>query len=161
MTGCASSQAKNFEDSTMSAPTIWQLIENLTHQMPLTPEKVAATIGTPLQPHKQTPQLTQYVGAGVPLAGNVRIENSSLALGPQGEFDDKSGLSLELGGACVTLDQVREHYGGLKVTQTPRGRSDKETTVHVSRQPQGSLSFAFRAGNPDCLYRVGIRPPQS
>ncbi|MFC3278419.1 hypothetical protein ACFOHQ_14700 [Xanthomonas fragariae] len=119
----------------MSAPTIWQLIENLTHQMPLTPEKVAATIGTPLQPHKQTPQLIQYVGAGIPLGGNVRIENSSLALGPQGEFDDKSGLSLELGGACVTLDQVREHYGALKITQTPRGAQtrNRRCTCRASR----------------------------
>lgn len=139
--------------------TLWQTIERLARQMPFTPGKVEQALGTPLSIKTRTQHMTQWVGGGpVALHDNLHINGSSLALGPDSEFNERSGLSVELGGACITLDQVRQQYGELQITQAPRGHSGNETTVHVSSQPWGRISFAFKASNPDCLFRVGIRP---
>lgn len=126
--------------------TLWQTIGHFAQQMPFTPRKVEQVLGTPLAIKMQTPHMTQWVGGGVvPLRDDLYIKGSSLALGPDSEFNERSGLSIELGGACVTVDQVRQQFGALQVTQTPRGHSANETTVHVSSQPWGRISFAFKA----------------
>lgn len=139
--------------------TLWQAIERLAKQMPFNPAKVEQALGTTLAVRAQTPYMTQWVGGGpISLSDDLYIEGSSLALGPDGEFNDRSGLTIELGGTCITVEQVRQEFGALQVTQTPRGHSAEETTVHVSSQPWGRISFAFKASDPNCLSRVGIRP---
>lgn len=142
--------------------TLWQAIEQLAREMPFTPDKVEQVLGTSMAVKRQTPHVTQWVSDGpVALREGLHISGISLALGPESEFNARSGLDIELGGACIKLDQVRQQFGELKVTQAPRGHSGNETTVLVSSQPWGRISFAFTADNPDCLFRVGIRSAQA
>lgn len=141
---------------------LWKAIEKLAREMPFTVGEVEHVLGTSLTLKTQTPHMAQWVGAGpVSLGDGLHIIGSSLALGPDGDFNARSGLSIDLGGTCITLDEVRQQFGALQVTQAPRGHSGNETSVHVSSQPSGRISFAFKASEPDCLFRVGIRPAQA
>lgn len=164
LAACAIASETKRNGSTMNnAPqTLWQTIERLAKQMPFTPAKVEQALGATLTIKTHTPHMTQWIGGGpISLGDDLHIEGSSLALGPNGEFNDRSGLTIELGGACITLEQVRQEFGALQVTQAPRGHSANESTVHVSSQPWGRISFAFKARDPDCLAHVGIRPLQT
>lgn len=155
-------EAQNGSTSNNGTRTLWQVVEQLAGKMPLTPGAVEQDLGTSLAIKAQTGHVTQWVGGGpIALHDDVHISGISLALGPDSEFSEHSGLSMELGGACIKLDQVRQQFGELKVTQTPRGHSGNETTVHVSSQQGGRISFAFKASKPACLFRVGIRPGQT
>lgn len=160
ITACATTDSTEQKDSEMKSQpqTLWQVITRLGQRMPLTPEKIERVLRTPFRIKEQDQYSTQWIGDEVVLLDDLKIAKSSLALGPDSQFTENSGLSIELGGGCVTLEQVRQQFHDLNIAQAPRGHSKNETTVHVSPQPWGQVSFAFRADNPGCLFRVGIRP---
>ncbi|ELY6246888.1 hypothetical protein SNQ22_003280 [Cronobacter universalis] len=61
-------------------------------------------------------------------------------------------------GACLTLNDVKQHYPVLTITDTPRGHSENEVTSYTT--PAGAsgeaVTFSFSAKTPDCLNDVII-----
>ncbi len=158
LAACAQTPAMDRKETTMNTHplTLWDTIEALAEQVPLTREKVELVLGTPLELKTRTEYLTHWVGDAVSLRDDVRVTQSSLALGPNDEFDDTSGITLHLAGACVTLAQVKAHHGAITIIDAPRGHSDQEATVHATKEPWGHLRFAFIEANPDCLESVTL-----
>jgi hypothetical protein len=137
--------------------TLWQSIETLAAQMPLTAKAVEKALGVQWIEQRRDQHRLHWVGGGGLMADQVVLDKVDLVLAPNGQFDDTSGLSLELSGHCVRLDEVRARYGPLDIVQAPRGRSLQETTVHGTKRPWGTLGFAFQEAKPDCLFRVTLR----
>lgn len=52
------------------------------------------------------------------------------------------------------LDDVLGAFDGLKITATPRGRSDEEMTEFSRKEYWGPLTFGFLAHTPDKLASV-------
>ncbi|ELQ6264765.1 hypothetical protein [Cronobacter malonaticus] len=61
-------------------------------------------------------------------------------------------------GACLTLNDVKQHYPILAITDTPRGHSQNEVTSYTT--PAGAsgeaVTFSFSEKTPDCLSHVII-----
>ncbi|ELY4128882.1 hypothetical protein ACU9IM_003994 [Cronobacter malonaticus] len=61
-------------------------------------------------------------------------------------------------GRCLTLNDVKQHYPELTITDTPRGHSQNEVTSYTT--PAGAsgeaVTFSFSAKTPDCLNDVII-----
>lgn len=134
--------------------SVWGLISALENQMPLTVEKTQSTLG---QRFVQTSETSSYVvmeTQEVADLDGVIVRKAVLMLRPTLKFEDNSGLSLALSGACLGLPQVREHFEGLRLIQTPRGGSLEEAAVWASKRPWGRLTFAFKDSRPDCLSSV-------
>ncbi|MGJ0478749.1 hypothetical protein [Pantoea agglomerans] len=67
-------------------------------------------------------------------------------------------LSFAPQGKCISLDEVKEHYQSVKLTDYPRGQSENEVTSYTS-SPDGNgqfITFSFSAKNPDCLSKIII-----
>ncbi|ELY4483299.1 hypothetical protein SMZ77_004087 [Cronobacter turicensis] len=61
-------------------------------------------------------------------------------------------------GRCLTLNEIKQHYPVLTITDTPRGHSENEVTSYTT--PAGAsgeaVTFSFTAKAPDCLNDVII-----
>ncbi|EKY3200875.1 hypothetical protein RBA29_004034 [Cronobacter turicensis] len=61
-------------------------------------------------------------------------------------------------GPCLTLNEIKQHYPLLTITDTPRGHSENEVTSYTT--PAGAsgeaVTFSFTAKAPDCLNDVII-----
>ncbi|EOI3446010.1 hypothetical protein ACMSWW_004077 [Cronobacter turicensis] len=61
-------------------------------------------------------------------------------------------------GPCLTLNEIKQHYPVLTITDTPRGHSENEVTSYTT--PAGAsgeaVTFSFTAKAPDCLNDVII-----
>lgn len=141
--------------------TLWQVIDLLAQQMPLTPSKIETLLGVALSEEERGQAFIHFVGTGVALNAGLDISELNLLIPPSLKFDEKSAFAFEIQGGCISLDEIRERYENLEVTQHPRGRSLEETTVYSKKTAWGVLSFAFKESRPDCLFRVSFRkPPQ-
>ena len=141
--------------------TLWQVIEALARQVPFTKAKLEALLSTTLSETDDTGNdVFQFFKSNrVALQSGVEIANVDLRVkrvGPHPGF-----MVLEIGGTCITLDQVRRHYSALKITDTPRGRSLEDATSYTAYLPWGELSFSFRELNPECLASIAFNPKKS
>ena len=137
--------------------TLWNVVDALAMQVPFAREKVELLLSTKLRQVDQNPYTVFYAGGTVPLANDVLISAIDLRLGR--ELGDNYGfMSIGLSGKCVLIDDVRDQYGLLEITETPRGRSPDEKTYHTVKQDWGELSFGFSERNPDCLSVIVFDP---
>lgn len=135
---------------------VWQLINTIANEMPVSQSKIEPLLGIVFKVEKRE-YFSSLTAAGPQLNDGMTLNKVSLLIRPSMQFDEKSALALKLAGACISLSDVRQHYGQLNITQQPRGRSQEETTVHALDQPWGSLSFAFKETKPDCLSSITFR----
>lgn len=138
--------------------TLWQALTDLVRQIPFSTDKVEAALSTRLaervEPSNEVFRF--FEAASVQLADGVVISNVDLRIKRAGAHP--GFLVLSVGGTCVALDQIRRHYGGLEITQAPRGRSLDEATTYTSMQPWGEMSFGFKERNRDCLAYIVFNP---
>jgi hypothetical protein len=138
--------------------TLWETIAALERQMPISREAVETSFQVTLAEVDHTEYfVTLAAKQAVALPDGLTVTAVNLMLRPGMQFDEKSGLSFELSGHCVSLDEVRKQYEQLELTQPPRGRSQEETAAWSAHRPWGILSFGFRQDRPDCLFRVTLR----
>lgn len=151
-------EAKGKETSMGSGQTtIWGLVDAIGKMMPISKEAVETVLRTELIEQTRDEYLWHLVGVGQRFDDGLFVARVSLALMPGGGFGKNSGLSIELGGRCIGLDEIRSHFGELTIVQHPRGRSLQETTVYAAAMQWGELSFAFKEENRNCLFRVSFR----
>lgn len=136
--------------------SLWELVAGLEQQMPVTISRVEALIASKFALVKEGPPYVTLEAPGFPLADGLAVTQARMMLRPSLQFEDNSGMSLELEGACISLPQVRERFGELRLIQAPRGRSLDETEAWAVERPWGHLVFAFQQRRPDCLFRVSL-----
>ncbi len=129
--GCLHASEVNGKKKSMGngQMTLWGVVDAVGKKMPLSKEAVEAVLKTELADQTRNEYLWHLVGAGQPLDDGLFVARGSLALLPGGGFGKNSGLSIELGGRCIRLDEIRSRFGELTTVQYPRGRSLQETTV--------------------------------
>ncbi|TKC83119.1 hypothetical protein FAZ69_25865 [Trinickia terrae] len=142
--------------------TLWQTIDALIQQIPFTRAKVENVLkirfvdSDPSNYAIQPSSFQPLDGGPIKLSDGVVIGNVDLRI--SNKEGDPGFLVLNLAGACIGLDAVRAHYGDLRITDFPRGRSLDEVTAHSAFLNWGGLNFGFRERNPDCLAGVSFDP---
>ncbi|MGV2288491.1 hypothetical protein AAHK20_07220 [Trinickia sp. YCB016] len=161
----ASEQQKKGSQSTQLDMTLWQTIEVPVQQIPFTKTKVESVLSVGLD-DKDTSNVAIkntafafFVGGPIKLSDDVVIGNVDLRI--RHKEGHPGFLVLNLAGSCIGLDAVRAHYGDLKITDFPRGRSLDEVTSHTTALEWGELSFSFKERNPDCLSSIAFAPRES
>jgi hypothetical protein len=136
--------------------TLWQAISALVNQIPFSKSKVEGALGAPLNELRKDEYAAFFDAKDIKFADGGRISNVDLRL------PTKAGhpgfLVLSIDGTCITLDDVRQHYGELAITDVPRGTSVHEVTSHTATLAWGELSFSFPESNRNCLIRVAFDP---
>ena len=143
--------------------TLWQVIDSLAQQIPFSKQKVETALSTPLFETDNTANdllhFFKLQSPPVVLAEGVIISDVNLRIRRRGGHPGLLGL--DIGGACITLEQIRVRYDQLKSTGHPRGGSLDEKWYYAQELPWGSLSFGFAERNPDCLASVGFGPKEN
>ena len=143
---------------TTTSITLWETLAALERQMPVSKQAVEAILPVKLAETERTEYFVFFAAKQpVALQGDVTVTEVNLMVRPSLEFDEKSGLSLDVTGSCVGLEQVRKLYKDLELTDAPRGRSTQEVAAWTARRSWGALTFGFRQDKPDCLARVTLR----
>lgn len=138
---------------------LWQVIEELTKRIPFKKSSLEEIFLTPLIETRASTHTVFYEGQSVKLNDGAVIEKIDLRIGLE---DSHPGfLVLDLGGACLSLDNVQAHFKSTEITQIPTGRSVDEATVHTSTHSWGTLSFGFREKNPNCLAYIAFDPKKN
>lgn len=138
----------------MQKITLWQLIEVLSEYPSLEPTALAAVLPVAFRPTTRNAYFAMHEADGVALADGVNISHVQLRT----RLDDAARglIVLDLEGACVSLDDVRQRVPSVALTNAPRGRSPNETTGFSAEQAWGTLSFGFKERSPGCLASVVI-----
>ncbi len=138
--------------------TVWQALEAITQQMPLSKSKVESLFATQFVESDNTGNeaFHFYKSGRVALSSDVAIATIDLRIKRAGGHP--GFLALQLEGACISLDEVREKYSKLEITDVPRGRSLDDVTSHTAALTWGELSFSFKERRPQCLSSITFDP---
>jgi hypothetical protein len=142
------------EDAQAGRLTLWEAVDALAAQVPLSKRNVEATLSLPLRERAEpsNPLFDFFEGAGLRLRGGLLVSNVDLRVKKD---DPRMGLLvLDLAGGCIRVDDVRARYGTLEITESPRGHSLEEATSFSSARRWGRLSFGFKERNRDCLAYI-------
>lgn len=141
---------------------IWTLIQQLTTDIPFTPEKIAHRLKVTLRQVSQTSAFALLEGGPVSLANGVVIRKIDLRVPLQGNHPGI--LVLSLAGHCITHQEKQAHYPQMTILRVPRPEqlaSDGTGTVWMGTQkPWGKLLFAFpvAAMVKDCMTAIVLDP---
>lgn len=133
--------------------TIWRKIELLGHQLPFTRAKIEKILGAQLRETPHTPKLTIAEGGDITLEDGTHVAKIELRFFTT---DAANSLILDIDGPCITLAQVANHYGELKVTNTPHGQSFEETTAYSAVTAKFGVSFGFKERDRNCVGNIAI-----
>ncbi|MCL2625299.1 MAG: hypothetical protein FWD46_00585 [Cystobacterineae bacterium] len=152
------SHADEKATTTPTNMSLWQAIDTLSQQIPFSKQKVETALATPLSEvdNNSNKLFRFFKSPPIRLAEGIVISNVDLRIKREGSHP--GFLVLEMDGACLTLEQIRERYSELQITQLPRGRSLEEETSHSQLLPWGKLSFGFKEKNPKCLASIAFEP---
>ena len=161
LTGCVSAieSKEKAHKMTTRQMTLWQLIDALAQQVPFSKIKVETVLATDLHEIRRTNHTAFFQGGGVELAQACKVARIDLRLGT--EPKDPGFLVLDIEGVCIRIEDLRERYNTLDLTETPRGRSLDESTTYSVVKPWGKLSFGFKERKPDCLAQVALDPDKN
>jgi hypothetical protein len=136
----------------------WEAVDALAAHLPLGKAQVEQVLATTLsETGKGGNDLFHlYHSTPVALAQGAVIANVDLRIPRSGAHP--GFMVIELDGACVSLAEVRRHYGDLVLSGVPRGHSIHETTSHTSQRPWGTLAFGFAESNRECLAWIAFDP---
>lgn len=138
--------------------SVWQLIEDVQATR-LSLPSVEKILNQTLveQTQKSNTYFKFYSGQPVALAGHSTIVKIDLRL-PQPTHNSTGMLALDIGGECITVDQVNKVFPNLTITGMPRGDSLLEATTFTDKTTWGEIRFGFQQKKPDCLGYVVFEP---
>jgi len=137
---------------------LWRVVDALARQIPFSKQKVETLLSTQLKEKSRNDYTIFLEGVGGEPDKGVIISNIDLRLKVTGE--DPGFLVLSIGGACVTVEQIRARYGDLEITEMPRSGLPNEQTHYSKFLPWGRVSFGFKVKNPDCLASISFHPKE-
>jgi hypothetical protein len=136
--------------------SLWQMIEQITQQIPFSQVKIETALKTRLHEDQRNEATAFLKGQNVDLAYGMRVSAVELRIPLKNTF--KALIVLDIDGACITTDQLRERYGELIITESPHHGYPDEATAHTSHQRWGDLSFGFKERNRECLAYIVLAP---
>ncbi len=135
--------------------SLWEIMTLLRSESAMTRESIERDFAIQLTLKNQNQYTLFYASAGPQLNDNLRIANIDFRVpapdaSPRGSF-----LVLTLDGiGCITLDDVKQHYDGLTLSQVPHGHSLEEETGYRTTFNYWRLAFGFKEKRPECLASV-------
>jgi len=132
--------------------TLWQLVDILNGCPVFTLDVIGRMFQIDFSESHRTDYFTSCEGGPLRLADQIDIEAIELRIRRKDGVGKLMGL--DIGGACVTLDDVLAHYPGIVLTETPRGHLLNEATFYSIQRSREELSFGFKESNPHCLAIV-------
>ncbi|QCH23426.1 hypothetical protein DSM43276_01685 [Mycobacteroides salmoniphilum] len=151
MAACGTSSAKE-PPLPESGLSWWDLVNKVGSQIPLTAEKIRGASGIELSAEDSI----TWMNGPSKLADDVNIIRGELRTGDNG-WSKYSYYAIDLGGRCISLDEVKAHFPDVHVTAGPTGHSRDEKTVYTSVQSWGITHLGFREKNPNCMTDITIR----
>ncbi|MFE3543422.1 hypothetical protein ACFXK0_10640 [Nocardia sp. NPDC059177] len=150
--GCAPDNNENSDVSrevttmTDQSTDIWQLVNDIASQAPLSTDKINSLFQVQLSG-------TGRQSTGPATVDGVTVAEVGTVTRPDGEwvfsyFDIAPS-------PCIGLDELKSHYSDVALTDVPRGHSPEEQYVWTSQQPWGALNFGFRERDY-CLVGVSL-----
>lgn len=140
--------------------SLWSVIESLSRQIPFSKHKVETTLSTILLEENTDGNDVFQFFRSEPLELSDGVVLSRIDLRIKRGGGHPGFAVLNVAGTCVTLDEIRRHFGNLTVTEIPRGRSLDDATSHTAFLSWGKLSFGFAERKPSCLAWVSFNPNQ-
>lgn len=67
------------------------------------------------------------------------------------------GVRGTLNGLCISIEDLRAHYPGIKISDIPRGRSLEEELIYRVQEASVLYSFGFAEKAPGCLNSFRVR----
>jgi len=132
--------------------TLWQLIDILDECPVFTLDVIGHMFQIDFSESHRTAYFSSYEGGPLHLADQIDIKKIELRIRRKDGVGKLMGL--DVGGVCVTLDDVLAHHPGIVLAETPRGHSLNEATFYSIRRSREELSFGFKESNPHCLAIV-------
>lgn len=129
---------------------VWQLADQLTQRVPLTEEKFADLLGTPLSPNPQNP--LRLEGGVAQLSPELTVTSSVIAI-IDGTWSF-AAIDVEPS-SCITEEMVKEHYPSVELIFSPRGHSPMEEFVWGTTYEWGQLRFGIREKS-SCLTGISV-----
>ncbi len=139
LAACAAGQ-----ELAVRSKNVWQVVENLANESPLSKAAVEEAVGAPLHLHLKDEYKSHWVGSNISLSDGVKITTTSLVLDPDNRFDSTSGTTLYLSGRCVRLAEIRQHHSDIYMIDSPRSPSSNEETVYESAKDTNRIIFSFK-----------------
>jgi hypothetical protein len=136
---------------------LFSLIRSIPQHFPLTKEKMEALIKIPMRLVQENEYIKFFEGGPVKLTNDVVIEKVDLRL-HKTRPNDQGFIVLNITGACVKLEEIKEQFGMLEMTDSPRGRSLHDVTSYSAMLSWGRISFSFSEIKPDCLSSIALNP---
>ncbi len=152
-----SSQTREEKMNEQNAFELFSLIQSITKSFPLTKEKMESLFKTPIQLVQENDYVQFFEGGSIHLANDVIIEKIDLRL-HKTRPNDKGFIVLNITNACIKLEEIKDKYGMLEITDSPRGRSLYEVTSYSTLLPWGKISFSFAEIKRDCLCAIILNP---
>ncbi|MGL4861074.1 MAG: hypothetical protein ACRC5A_15360 [Enterobacteriaceae bacterium] len=141
----------------MPQHSIWSLITHLSSALSDPSWKPEQLLSVPLILQNENEYYTIYESEGFPLTDEVSVEKTHLRR--KGAPDYEMILFIiNLAGKGITLQEIKQHYPKLSITDIPRGRSIYEVTSYSSEPDQHGrvISFNFEERSPEQLKSVVI-----
>lgn len=149
---------RDAETMAADGATLWQVVDRLTREFPLTKARVEGVLGAVLTERENSgnPLYLSYRSNRQKLNDGTVIANVDFRIKRTG--NDVGFIVVDLEGTCIDYRAVNSHYQGLHITGVPRGGSLNEAITHAAILPWGKLSFGFARRNPDCLAWITVEP---
>jgi outer membrane murein-binding lipoprotein Lpp len=140
-----------------AALTLWQAIDSLSKQVPLTKEKIESALSVQMNDKEgyDTQYFKYFFGDNLILADSVVI--SAIRHGSRKSNPAESWIALNgITGACFTQNQIEDRYGILEVVDLPVPDSSRFRFVYERRTSWGWMTFSFHAHPPYCLISASL-----
>lgn len=146
-----------FAEAKMQNKDMWSFIPQLSASLKSLSVKDLTQFPLALTLETQNDYINIYQANSIKLEDDAKMTDIELRVSksPRGSAPFLSFSSV---GRCTTLDDVRKHYPGVKLSDYPRGQSENEVTSYLSPPDVDGqvITFSFAVKNPDCLSKVII-----
>lgn len=149
--GCSSGDKK------MKHVDLFNFVKKMQAAYHLGIKPIAELLPVELKFVKETAHLSIFETGSFKINDDVSVDSVDLRL-RRGE-NIPVIIVLEISGACVTLNDVRQVYSGLTMTDYPKGQSLDEETYYSTESDESKIhiSFGFAERLPDCLRTVVLK----
>jgi len=146
-----------FTKAKIQNKNMWSFIPQLSASLKSLSVKNLAQFPLALTLETQNDYINVYHASSIKLEDDAKITDIELRVS-KSSGDVAPFLSFSPDGKCTTLNDVRKHYPGVKLSDYPRGQSENEVTSYSSPPDMDGqvITFSFAVKNPDCLSKVII-----
>ena len=146
-----------FTKAKIQNKNMWSFIPQLSASLKSLSVKNLAQFPLALTLETQNDYINVYHASSIKLEDDAKITDIELRVS-KSSGDVAPFLSFSPDSKCTTLNDVRKHYPGVKLSDYPRGQSENEVTSYSSPPDMDGqvITFSFAVKNPDCLSKVII-----